>query len=246
MINGEQDLRRFFAVAERIGGDVGELEQTDAAELLPGTVDEVIGRRIELFLPDYWLFVVHHLGWTGLLPYACKVQWKHGRTFADESFGAVSRLPVNVVQASIDALTVLIDAVPGTDHDQAADESTEHDDAAAPASTVEDSTSTAVLQRRTMAASQMRKRATRAGAIEALRKELIEHIHAARDHARAAMDCGRTAELLPQPSQSDLARRVGITRSAASRCFLDRNARELNLLWETAGDLDAILQFSRR
>jgi len=109
-IRGEDDMHCFFQIAQRIGGSLAALEETDAANLLPGGVMDTIGSCSDLFLPDYWLFVVHHLGSTWQLPYECHVEWCHGSTFKDEPYAVVSRLPVNIVQASIDALTVLIDA----------------------------------------------------------------------------------------------------------------------------------------
>jgi hypothetical protein len=89
------------------------------------------------------------------------------------------------------------------------------------------------------------KRATRAADIAALTAELREHILAARDHARATRDQTGEAHLLPRPNQRDLAKRVGITPSSASRCFADESARELRILWDAAVDLERILDSPR-
>ena len=240
---------------------------------MPGTVREIIGRRTDLFLPDYWLLVVHHLGWTDQLPYECETHWRQGRSFSDDGFHFTSRLPVNIVQASIDALTVLIDAIPHRVWDRNAGgfvtreltfamwdhEATEEAPAPPPwtpcpsdgqsswsderPKVFSDGPATAVARLRPK---RSRKRADRAANIEALKKELIAHIQAARDHAQAAVDFGREPELLPRPSQRELAERIGITESAASRCFHDPAATELNLLWKTAEDLDSVLRFVRR
>ena len=271
-LRGEDDLRRFFEIAQRLGGCLSGLEQTEAANLLPGTVEAIVGRRTDLYLPDYWLFVVQHLGWTDQLPYECELHWSHGQTFSHERYGVTSRLPVNIVQASIDALTVLIDATPHRVWDQrshdfmwhepsiavnqdcdpeAADDPPWVRDAASPNSTVNLKQQQSAAASRTAVAStreerpRHRKRADRAANIEALKKELIDHIRAARDHAQSAVDFGREAELLPRPSRRELAERVGITESAASRCFSDPAATELNLLWTTADDLKAVLKFVR-
>jgi len=270
---GEADLRQFFEIAQRIGGHLHDLEDTEAANLLPGSIDEIVGRRTHLFLPDYWLFVIHHLGWTEQLPYECETHWKQGHTFADEPFCVTSRLPVNVVQASIDALTVLIDATPhrvwdrqaggyvlresslsGSPHNAGTLEpppcasrtnsrDSYRNDGGQEVSSMERTT---VLEPQRPRQRRAKKRAERAANMEALKKELIEHIKAARDHAQTAVDFGREPELLPRPSRRELAERIGITESAASRCFRDPAATELKLLWETAGDLEAVMKFVRQ
>lgn len=275
-LRGEDDLRQFFEIARRIGDHLHGLEETEAADLLPGSIHEMVGRRTDLFLPDYWLLVVHHLGWTDQLPYECETHWKHGRTFADEPFCVTSRLPVNVVQASIDALTVLIDATPHRVWDREAGGYVLYDPSPASAEPEAADAADGPAERPRWAARtngrefsaggdrrsatprgqatvlrpraterRVKKRADRAANVEALKKELIEHIRAARDHAQAAVDFGREPELLPRPSRRELAERIGITESAASRCFSDPAATELNLLWETAEDLDSVMKFVR-
>lgn len=90
-----------------------------------------------------------------------------------------------------------------------------------------------------------RKRASRAAAIEALRRELIEHIKAAKDHAHAALEMDREPELLPRPSKAELGRRSDLPRHSVSRCFADATAQELRLLWQMAGDLESILRYRK-
>lgn len=250
-IRGEDDLHRFFAIAQRIGGNLAPLEETDAANLLPGSFLETIGSCSDLYSPDYWLFVVHHLGRTGQLPYECHLQWSHGTTFTDEPYAVVSRLPVNIVQASIDALTVLIDATPHSSWDRrtrgfvVSDSPIGTDDALM---RVAKTILRADLPEPKLRPNtrRNRKRAERTASIELLTKELKQHIRAARDHAQARIDHGREPELLPRPSQKELAERVGITVSAASRCFNDPSAMELCLLWETADDLEALMKYVRK
>ena len=219
-LNGEAGLKSFFKIAELIGRELHRLQGTEAARLLPGTCQEIVGKGRNLFRPDYWLFVVHHLGWTGQLPYECRTLWTHGQSLEDESFSMTSRLPVNLVKASIDAISVLIGSICEDDYDD--DE-------------VEEEKATRRLKRR-----------DRAAGIDALRKELVQHIKAAREFAQAAIDEGREPQLLPRPLRTDLAERLGMSNSAVSRCFNDSAAAELKLLWKTAGDLEAVMKFVRR
>ncbi len=87
-----------------------------------------------------------------------------------------------------------------------------------------------------------RKRAERAAAIEALRRQLTEHLRAARDHAQASLDLKGDAVLLPRPTQKDLAKLTGIKAVTVSRCLQDPETRELRILWEMADNLDSILR----
>ena len=86
------------------------------------------------------------------------------------------------------------------------------------------------------------KRAQRAANTERLKVELVEHIKAAADHVRAAVAAGREPKLLPRPRKVDLGRRLGLASWVVSRCFSDPLAHELRMLWEMAGNLDAILK----
>lgn len=92
---------------------------------------------------------------------------------------------------------------------------------------------------------QLPKRATRAADIAALTKELMAHLRAARDHAVATEDRHGTPRLLPRPTQEDLARRIGTSQWAVSRCLADESARELKFLWDLAVDVERILAFRR-
>lgn len=86
-----------------------------------------------------------------------------------------------------------------------------------------------------------RKRATRAAKIEALLKELREHLRAARAHARGTLDLRGAPELLPRPTQKHLAERCGLTEADVSRCLKDPEAELLRLVWSAAADLDRVL-----
>lgn len=85
-----------------------------------------------------------------------------------------------------------------------------------------------------------KKRAVRAANIEALRKALIEHLRAARDHAFATEDLSGQSQLLPRPTQKALGQETGLTESDVSRCFKDPEARELRIYWEIASDLEQL------
>jgi len=75
---------------------------------------------------------------------------------------------------------------------------------------------------------------------------MIEHLRTARDYALETRERTGTPELLPRPSQKQLATRLGISESNVSRCQHDKSARELALLWEWAADLDRVLAYSGR
>ncbi len=87
------------------------------------------------------------------------------------------------------------------------------------------------------------KRGERATKIEKLRKELVEHIIAARDHAHTHKEQSGEPELLARPTQKMLAKLTKMTEADVSRCLKDESAKELQLLWKTAQDLEAIMQF---
>lgn len=90
------------------------------------------------------------------------------------------------------------------------------------------------------------RRGQRAAGIEGLKRELVEHIRAARDHAQFLCDQGQTPKLLPRPSQKELGMLVGLDKTAVSRCFNDPRAKELRMLWEVAADLESVMKYGRR
>lgn len=89
-------------------------------------------------------------------------------------------------------------------------------------------------------------RGTRAANIERLEKALTRHLIAARDHAHSLLDRGLDPVLLPKPQQKDLARQLGVTRAAVSRCLNDERAKVLSVLWGTANSLEAVMSYKRR
>ncbi|QDV85524.1 hypothetical protein [Planctomycetes bacterium TBK1r] len=84
------------------------------------------------------------------------------------------------------------------------------------------------------------RRSSRTAKIELLVQELTQHLRSAAEHAHAS------GELLPRPTQQELGRRTGISKSDVSRCIKDASANQLRLLWQTADDLDAVLRLQRR
>lgn len=88
-------------------------------------------------------------------------------------------------------------------------------------------------------------RGMRTANIEKLEKELEKHLLAARDHAHSLRDRGREPALLPRPSQKELARRTGLSKSDVSRCINDKRATVLKILWETAESLEAVMKYKR-
>jgi len=86
------------------------------------------------------------------------------------------------------------------------------------------------------------KRATRTAKIERLTNELKMHLRSAADHARSTADQDDGPALLPRPTQEQLGRLAGLSKVDVTRCMKDESANELRLLWQTAGDLPAILR----
>jgi hypothetical protein len=87
------------------------------------------------------------------------------------------------------------------------------------------------------------KRATRADKIARLTAELIAHLRDAREHAHSTGELTGVPVLLIPPTKTELGRRVGVSKSDVTRCFADAAARELNLYWQVAHDLDRVMRF---
>jgi hypothetical protein len=66
-----------------------------------------------------------------------------------------------------------------------------------------------------------KKRSNRAADIEALTKEMIKHLRAAKQHAKSTEELTGEPELLPRPTQKALGERVDLPEWAVSRCFDD-------------------------
>ncbi len=79
-------------------------------DLLPGEMHDVIGNASTLYLADYWTYTLHHLVWSGKLPYAVQARWERGRSIDDEPFCFVSELPTDLAEASREALILFKEA----------------------------------------------------------------------------------------------------------------------------------------
>jgi len=80
------------------------------ADLLPGATESVIGNASDLYLADYWTFVLHHLVWSGKLPYTVNARWERGKSIDDDPFHFVSELPTDLAEASREALILFEEA----------------------------------------------------------------------------------------------------------------------------------------
>ncbi len=89
------------------------------------------------------------------------------------------------------------------------------------------------------------KRASRAATIDAVKRVLRQHLRAARDHAYSLRESGRDPELLPRPTLQQLADGLKIHVSSVSRAINDPSDKEIAILWETANDVDQVMQFKR-
>lgn len=86
------------------------------------------------------------------------------------------------------------------------------------------------------------KRAARAANIEKLALALESHLKSAREHAIATTDRGNM-EILPRPTQAQLAKMAGLTSMDVSRCLRDPEAKLLRMLWEKADDIRSLLRY---
>lgn len=78
--------------------------------LLPGSLERAMKSTSRLHLADYWLLTLHHLLWCKKLPYPVERSWLEGAGFEDEKYYMVSELPVDLAEASHDAVVLFQDA----------------------------------------------------------------------------------------------------------------------------------------
>jgi hypothetical protein len=88
-----------------------------------------------------------------------------------------------------------------------------------------------------------KKRAIRAALIDAIKKELKEHLRSTHDHAHVTLEKKGEAELLPPPTQKQLAKHLNVHESTISRAIKDKSDREMPILWEIANDVSQVLKF---
>ena len=98
------DISLFRNIASGIADVLVHRPIAAWADLLPGAMDGVIGNASDLYLADYWTFTLHHLVWSGKLPYAVNARWERGSSVDDEPFYFVSELPTDLAEASREAL----------------------------------------------------------------------------------------------------------------------------------------------
>lgn len=92
------------------------------------------------------------------------------------------------------------------------------------------------------AARPKKKRASRATAIDGLKRELREHLRSAKAHFLATAERGEP-KLLPRPEQQDLAKRLGVSKATVTRCLNDEPDAELRLMWSGSDDVDFVRRF---
>jgi len=80
------------------------------------------------------------------------------------------------------------------------------------------------------------RRGNRTAHIEKLVAELKEHYRTSRDNYYAV------GELLPRPTQAELAKRIGTRQDDVSRCLNDPGAILLRTLWKNAEDIRAVIE----
>jgi hypothetical protein len=93
-----------------------------------------------------------------------------------------------------------------------------------------------------------KKRAERAERIERLTQAMIDHMTLANAHALATRQRDGVAQLLPRPSQRDLAGQLQTSEASVSRCLrADKSpaARALQKLWRMAIYLPDVLKWRR-
>ena len=80
------------------------------------------------------------------------------------------------------------------------------------------------------------RRGSREVKITRLVDELKEYYRLAKDHYYAS-----GGDILPRPTQEELAKRTGICQGVVSRCLKDKSAIVLSTLWKNAEHIEAIL-----
>ena len=98
------DISLFREAAASLAGLLVHRPIAAWADLLPGAMDGVVGNASDLYLADYWTFTLHHLVWSGKLPYAINARWERGSSIDSDPFYFVSVLPTDLAKASREAL----------------------------------------------------------------------------------------------------------------------------------------------
>ncbi len=88
-----------------------------------------------------------------------------------------------------------------------------------------------------------KKRGQRTAAIDSIKQALREHLRAARDHAYSSRNHDDGPNLLPRPSQEQLADQLKVHVSSVSRAINDPSDKEIAILWEAANDIEKVMKF---
>ena len=102
-----QDVVAFRAAAATAAAVLMRHPSDTWADLLPGTMLDVMGSGSNLYLADYWVLVLHHLVWTGRLPYPVHARWVVGGVAEPGPYRFVSEPPTDLAAASREALILL-------------------------------------------------------------------------------------------------------------------------------------------
>lgn len=108
---GFDDFAAFRSVAATMGWALVHSPSSGWAELLPGTMMDLMDKRSDLHMADYWVLTLHHLVWSKRLPYPIKARWIQGASIHDQPFCFVSELPTDLTEASMDALILFREAI---------------------------------------------------------------------------------------------------------------------------------------
>ena len=101
------DVVSFRAAAAAAAGVLVRHPLAVWSAALPGTMADVMGSRSDLYLADYWVLVLHHLVWTGRLPYPVHAQWVEGSGSEPGPYRFASELPTDLTEASREVLILL-------------------------------------------------------------------------------------------------------------------------------------------
>lgn len=101
------DVVSFRAAAAAAAGVLVRHPLAVWSAVLPGTMADVMGTRSDLYLADYWVLVLHHLVWTGRLPYPVHAQWVEGSGSEPGPYRFASELPTDLTEASREVLILL-------------------------------------------------------------------------------------------------------------------------------------------
>ncbi len=105
-----EDLIAFREAAAAMASLINSRSIAAWSDLIPGPMHEVMKTQSSLYLADYWVLTLHYLVWAKKLPYSITARWVQGTSISDQRFYFVSELPVNLVEASRDALVLFQEA----------------------------------------------------------------------------------------------------------------------------------------